>query len=215
MAIKHGMKNDGAPFNEDGKLVNDDKSTKGEGLGYCTCGAHSDPLPDRASRRRWHAWHKENLPTEPTLDEELASLVDAGEDLIGDADEGDDLIGADKVTAAVPFTTELAGIFWGICGNAGGKKVLAAYHPDVEVKADSPNKQLLLTGEQASVDAATITVEMYWAHAAEDFKAWKKNTPAYKDRDQTDPAQRRIGHQLTKGFFTDYAADYAAGKVTT
>lgn len=224
MAQKHGLKNDGAPFDDDGKPVNSDKSTKGDGRGVCICGAHSGVEQSRAARKRWYDWHKNNLPAERSLEEELAEIVENDGTLTvsGEAgpprEEEDDLIGDKEPhlhTEVIPWTKDLAGIFWGVCGNLGSRKVLAAYHPDVTVKAESADKVLYLTGPEAEVEAAEITVLTYWATAANAFKLWKRETPAYKDRDQTDPAQRRVGYQLTKGFFTDFADRYAAGKVNT
>lgn len=90
----HNLRLNGAAHNDLGELIDPEnpKSTAGEGRGKCSCGRLSDVLPNGASRRRWHKWHKETeaaaateeqpvqeetaMPETPAVEESVTETVE-------------------------------------------------------------------------------------------------------------------------------------------
>jgi len=75
----HGLKYDGAPLDEAGRWIHPTrKHGKGHpptpGRGGCYCGALSEVLPDRASRRAWHDQHKLQVIADMREDEEARGV---------------------------------------------------------------------------------------------------------------------------------------------
>lgn len=228
MPAKHSLKYDGAPFKGDGNLVNSDTTiTKGAGIGMCSCGEMSDWLPNGASRRRWHKWHKENLDAvqeEPTLelDDETAAAVDRAldnpDDVVPDPrkkeepeEEEEDLVGeAPDYTASVSFINDapVAGIFWGTLGAKASPRVVGRQHPRVKVSTNSNSKKITLSGQRADVQQAKKDLLTMWVNAGDQYKHWKKVTEEYKSLDQSTPEGRRASYRLTKAFFLDFGENY-------
>lgn len=62
----HGLLCEGRPFAVwvTGAEVPTFLGPSGDGVGLCSCGAHSDVVPTNAARRRWHNEHKDAIRAE-------------------------------------------------------------------------------------------------------------------------------------------------------
>ena len=59
----HTLRLEGAPYDEDGRLLTNgwNASPRGAGCGKCSCGALSDVLPSANARKQWHRDHKDRV----------------------------------------------------------------------------------------------------------------------------------------------------------
>lgn len=220
---EHLLSRNGAPHDDEGNLTNKDpKITAGEGRGKCSCGRLSDVLPNGASRRRWHKWHKENetsdeavqeeTPMEENIEEEAAAETPVAE---AEATEEEEAVEPDNTGEikehkfTVPFTRSLAKHFWIPAGVKGTREFLALNFPGVASKADHSKFSIRLTGPDAlDVATAAEAIQEMWEAAAVDFKTWKKTDADYQSLNHTVKADRSKSYVMTRDWFVTFCKNY-------
>lgn len=229
MATTHSLRYNGAAFNADGELLNEDtKVTSGSGRAACACGALSDKKATGAARRAWFKAHKEQAAE--ALLEELGAMIEheaidpvtvgTDEDPVAlgeepaapaEADEEpaeEDLIGAGDATAALVFTAAKPG-FWASLGRDAAESLVATCFPEVTVQHNNGARTLHLGGSEVLVAEAVEAVENMWLEAVAACVQWKLTDEGFLGRSAEPLARRREGYKLTEAFYRSFGPWYA------
>lgn len=176
-ATRHSLRNNGAPFADDGTHANDDpKATGGVGRGGCTCGAFSDEaLPTVAARRAWHKDHKASA--EPAT---------------GAAE-----VPSTELTVEVPYTKSLA--FRRSLVREGARGLAEDLGIFVRVGAEA--KSIVLAADKAHADRVVEAFAALWDASMEAFKPWKKTNPEYR---AARASSMQEGYVLEQVFLRDF-----------
>lgn len=216
--MKHTIKADGAPFHEDGSPVNDDKSTAGEGVAVCSCGAVSGLYVTRAARKAWHRAHKENavteevdiptIPTEPTPEVDLkieAKLHDETEAEV--VDEPGSEAGT-RIIGDYPEKRLLPAYFFGDIIRKGLKPVLEE-NTNATVTAHEATLEAEVTGSSEEADDVAVLLDALYSVLPGELASFKKEDPEFlKLKSIEDPKERHKKSWIAR---RDFCVDFTEG----